>query len=243
MPLRLNPALKPSAIQRPFLSSTLHHRKMATEAPPAAAPAPAPGIGAITGSSFASFNVKTTDIKTEPGIQLSDHQKLLVGSVLDLFGGNPTLKHFSLWAPNATFSDNITVAQGEAKYKAQFYGLPALFNPIRIQAHSVTSSGNPIELRLKNEYTVKGIKKAQTVDSVVDIHVGDDGKITKLEDKWNGHLPEGAVSETFRKLNAVVVPMMVKVPKTEEEDLKMRNEREKNAQQPPSTGAGTGSST
>lgn len=51
------------------------------------------------------------------------------------------------------------------------------------------------------------------------------------------------IAQTFRKLNAVVVPMMVKVPKTEEEDLKMRNEREKNAQQPPSTGAGTGSST
>jgi hypothetical protein len=32
----------------------------------------------------------------------------------------------------------------------------------------------------------------------------------------------------LRKLNAVTVPMVVKVPKNEEEDAKMKAEREKN---------------
>jgi heme/copper-type cytochrome/quinol oxidase subunit 4 len=34
-------------------------------------------------------------------------------------------------------------------------------------------------------------------------------------------------AQTFRKLNAVTVPTIVKVPKTEEEDMKMKAEREK----------------
>jgi len=32
--------------------------------------------------------------------------------------------------------------------------------------------------------------------------------------------------QAFRKLNAVTVPAIVKVPKTEEEDARMRDERE-----------------
>jgi hypothetical protein len=34
-------------------------------------------------------------------------------------------------------------------------------------------------------------------------------------------------SQAFRKLNAVTVPALVKVPKNEEEDMKMKAEREK----------------
>lgn len=34
-------------------------------------------------------------------------------------------------------------------------------------------------------------------------------------------------SQAFRKLNAVTVPTLVKVPKNEEEDMKMKAEREK----------------
>ncbi|KAK1672749.1 hypothetical protein BDP55DRAFT_557808, partial [Colletotrichum godetiae] len=123
--------------------------------------------------------------------------------------------------------DNITVAEGYDKFAAQWYGLPALFNPIRIQSHTVTSAGNPIELELKNSYTVKGIKTEQIMDSVVQIQVGDDGKIVKVNDKWNNDLPEGAFSQALRKLNAVTVPAFVKVPKTEEEDQKLKAEREK----------------
>jgi hypothetical protein len=37
--------------------------------------------------------------------------------------------------------------------------------------------------------------------------------------------------QTFRKLNAKTVPNLVKVPKTEEEDKKMVEERERNAGQ------------
>ena len=33
------------------------------------------------------------------------------------------------------------------------------------------------------------------MDSIVKIFIGSDGKIEKVEDKWNGKLPEGAFSE------------------------------------------------
>ncbi|KAK1460790.1 hypothetical protein CMEL01_15087, partial [Colletotrichum melonis] len=214
---------------------------------------------------FESVGIKNSDIAQKSGVSLSQQQKVLVGSVLDLFEGNPTLKHLSLWSKTATFQDNITVAEGYDKFAAQWYGLPALFNPIRIQSHTVTSAGNPIELELKNSYTVKGIKTEQTMESVVQIQVGDDGKIVKVNDKWNNDLPEGAFSQVrnafnvsvsnaaktllgllgqasfavfcrvslwrpfwaLRKLNAVTVPAFVKVPKTEEEDQKLKAERER----------------
>ncbi|WYZ45676.1 hypothetical protein EsH8_VIII_000992 [Colletotrichum jinshuiense] len=215
--------------------------------------------------SFESIGIKNTDIVQKSGISLSQQQKVLVGSVLDLFEGNPTLKHLSLWSRTATFQDNITVAEGFDKFAAQWYGLPALFDPIKIQSHTVTSAGNPIELNLKNSYTVKGVKTEQVMESVVQIQVGDDGKITKVSDKWNNNLPDGAFSQVrtefnvsvlsaaktgvwllgqagvavfcrvslwwpfwaLRKLNAVTVPAFVKVPKTEEEDQKLKAEREK----------------
>ncbi|KAF6829612.1 hypothetical protein CMUS01_08100 [Colletotrichum musicola] len=217
---------------------------------------------------FESIGVKNTDIVQKSGVSLSQTQKVLVGSILDLFEGNPTLKHLSLWSKNATFQDNITVAVGFDKYAAQWYGLPALFDPIRIQSHTVTSAGNPIELQLKNTYTVKGIKTEQTMESVVQIEVGDDGKIAKVSDRWNNELPDGAFSQVreafgvsfskaawtvvgllrqvgvavfcrvslwrpfwaLRKLNAVSVPAFVKVPKNEEEDAKLKAEREKQKQ-------------
>lgn len=176
--------------------------------------------GAPAGShSFSSLDIKNTNIQTAPGVSLSEQQKVTIGSVLDvsmlapltvlprlafcnlthshlqLFEGHPTLPKFSLWSQNATFTDNITVATGYPKYTAQFYGLPALFKPIQLQHHRVTSAGNPIELEMSNKYVVKGIKKEQVMNSVVRIFVGEDGKISKVEDRWNGKLPEGAISD------------------------------------------------
>ncbi|KAK0628352.1 hypothetical protein B0T17DRAFT_588495 [Bombardia bombarda] len=177
--------------------------------------------------SFESIGVKNTQVNQGQGVNLSSHQKLLVGSVLDLFAGRPTLSHLSLWLPTATFADPITSATGYDRFAAQWYGLPAVFDPIQLVSHQVVSAGNPIELDLCNKYTLKGIKKEQEIASRVRIFVDEaSGKIEKVEDKWDGKLPDGVFSEAFRKLNAVTVPTMVKVPKTEEEDRKMIAERE-----------------
>jgi hypothetical protein len=132
---------------------------------------------------------------------------------------------------------------------------------------------------------LRGVGKEAVVESKVKIWTGQDGSIERVEDKWDGKLPEGSISEVralfgvwpvalvggavggvlewgwgmfvrgcwwwpflvrlgegtfgsvgilltmklqaFRKLNAVTVPTVVKVPKTEDEDMKMKAEREK----------------
>ncbi|ORY55685.1 uncharacterized protein BCR38DRAFT_452132 [Pseudomassariella vexata] len=202
-------------------------RIMATGTPSASAQAQQNADA--TSATLSSYDIKNKPINEAPGVKLSESQKVVVGSILDLFSGNPTLKHLSLWHRDAIFADNITSAAGYDKFAAQWYGLPAVFSPIHIQSHKVTSAGNPIVMDLSNKYVVKGLKTEKIMDSVVKIHIDGDGKIEKVEDKWNGNLPEGGVAEAFRKLNAVTVPTMVQVPKTEEEDLKMKAEREKSS--------------
>jgi hypothetical protein len=57
---------------------------------------------------------------------------------------------------------------------------------------------------MKTRYKVKGIGMEQTISSVVNIfHEG--GKITKVQDKWNGKLPDGAIANVshFQLLNPV----------------------------------------
>ncbi|KAK4208033.1 hypothetical protein QBC37DRAFT_432558 [Rhypophila decipiens] len=178
--------------------------------------------------SFESVGVKHTSISQAPGVNLSPHQKLVVGSVLDLFEGRPSLRHLDLWSKDATFADPLTVAEGYDRYAAQWYGLPTVFSPINLVSHTVTSAGNPIEIDLDNKYTLKGVKKEQEIKSKVKIWLDESagGKINKVEDRWNDKLPDGPISQAFRKLNAVTVPTMVKVPKTQEEDEKMRAARE-----------------
>lgn len=46
---------------------------------------------------------------------------------------------------------------------------------------------------MRTRYVVKGIKKEQTIDSKIHIHYDAKlGKITKVQDKWDGKLPESS---------------------------------------------------
>jgi hypothetical protein len=109
-----------------------------------------------------------------------------------LFAGRPSVKKLSLWTDDAKFEDPLTIAEGRKKYSAQWYGLVAAFSKIERLSHQVTSSGNPITMDLKTKYVVKGIGKEQTISSVVKIYTEND-RITRLEDRWNDQLPEGAI--------------------------------------------------
>jgi hypothetical protein len=113
-----------------------------------------------------------------------------------LFAGKPTLKKLQLWTDDATFADPLTKAEGRKQYEAQWYGLKAAFSEIEQLHQSVTSSGNPITMDLKTRYKMKGIGSEQTIESVVKIHTDEKGeRITKVEDKWNGEIPEGAFAK------------------------------------------------
>jgi len=169
-------------------------------------------------------NIENTNIKTAPGVELSAQQKTIVGSVLDLFAGRPSLEKLKLWTDDGVFEDPITVARGRKQFEPQWYGLQSAFSEIERLSHQVTSSGNPIVMDLKTRYVVKGINKEQTIASVVTIKTTADGsKIEHVADKWDGELPDSGIKNAFRRLNAVTVPHMISVPKNKEEDEKRGN--------------------
>ncbi|KAL6717425.1 hypothetical protein ACLMJK_005340 [Lecanora helva] len=176
-------------------------------------------------ASTSDLNIENTNIKTSTGVSLSDQQRTLVGSVLDLFAGRPSLKKLQLWDDNGVFEDPITKAEGRKQYEPQWYGLQAAFSEIERLHHEVTSGGNPISMDLRTRYVVKGIGKEQTIDSKVNIFFDKDtGKITKVEDKWDGKLPDSSFTNIFRQLNSVTVPKLVGVPKNDEEDAAKGNQ-------------------
>ncbi|KAL6158769.1 hypothetical protein ACJBU6_02869 [Exserohilum turcicum] len=179
---------------------------------------------AAMSTSTADVNIETKDIQTAPGVSLDASKQTIVGSVLDLFAGRPSLKKLALWRDDATFTDPLTIATGRSKYAAQWYGLKAAFSEIERQHYEVKDAGNPILMDLKTRYVVKGLGKEQVIQSEVAIHLDSEGKIEKVEDKWNGKLPENPIVNAFRHLNAVSVPLMIKVPKNDEEDAQMGNQ-------------------
>lgn len=129
------------------------------------------------------LKIENTNINTKLDVDLREHKKLLVGSVLDLFAGRPSLAKLQLWKDDATFTDSFTIAQGREQYEAQWYGLQSAFEEIERLSHEVTSAGNPIEMDLKQRYKVKGIGKETTVTSKVNIFLEGD-YISRVEDKW-----------------------------------------------------------
>jgi hypothetical protein len=154
-------------------------------------------------SSKGELRIENTNINTGPGVTLSDSQKTIVGSVLDLFAGRPSLAKLQLWSDEGVFEDPITVAKGRKQFEPQWYGLQTAFSEIERLHHEVTSAGNPIEMDMKTRYVIKGINKEQTIASKINIFVEGD-KIVKVEDKWDGKLPESGiqnVSSTWQYLS------------------------------------------
>lgn len=145
-----------------------------------------------------------------------------------LFAGKPSLKKLRLWHDEATFEDPLTKAVGRKQFEPQWvcvefsflksetsvwnlersnykqYGLQAAFSEIERLHHEVIDGGNPIVLDLKTRYVVKGIGKEQTIASKVNIFYDQSiGKITQVQDKWDGELPDSSfknvsVAQLFR---------------------------------------------
>lgn len=139
------------------------------------------------------LKIESQNVKTAPGVELSSHQKTIVGSVLDLFAGRPSLAKLGLWKDEATFADPITIAEGRAKYEAQWYGLQSAFSEIERLSHEVKDAGNPIRMDMETRYVVKGLGKEQIIKSEIEIWMEGD-KISKVADKWDGKLPDSGIA-------------------------------------------------
>ncbi|KAL8839783.1 MAG: hypothetical protein Q9170_001594 [Blastenia crenularia] len=147
----------------------------------------------IATAAGSDLGIENTNIKTASGVTLDETQKTLVGSVLDLFAGRPSLKKLALWDDDAVFEDNITIATGRKQFEPQWYGLQTAFSEIERLHHEVVSAGNPIGMDLKTRYVTKGVSKEQIIASRVNIFYDKDtGKISKVQDKWGGELPDSS---------------------------------------------------
>jgi hypothetical protein len=71
-------------------------------------------------SSNSDLKIENTNIKTASGVDLSSQQKTIIGSVLDLFAGRPSLEKLQLWTDEAVFEDPITVAKGRKQFEPQW---------------------------------------------------------------------------------------------------------------------------
>jgi hypothetical protein len=183
----------------------------------------------MSSTNVGELKLENTDIKTAPGVDLNSEQRTLISSVLDLFAGRPSLAKLQLWKDDAVFSDPITVAKGRKEFEPQWvsstsiistqkkmtkpsndpfqkqYGLQTAFSEIERKSHSVTSAGNPIEMDMTTMYKVKGLGKETTITSKVNIfHEG--GKITRVEDKWDGKLPDSGIVNVSRSWTNAVDP-------------------------------------
>jgi hypothetical protein len=148
--------------------------------------------------STANLDIETKHVTTAPGIKLSTHQETIIGSVLDLFAGRPSLPKLALWRDDATYSGPFTLATGRAKYSAQWYGLRQAFSEIDRLNHQVKDAGNPMLVDLRINYVIRGLDKKQMVQSVAAIYLDDEGRISKVEDRWDGQASEGGISEVSR---------------------------------------------
>lgn len=75
---------------------------------------------------------------------------------------------------------------------------------------------------MSTKYKLKGVGTEKTINSKIKIFT-EAGKISEVQDRWDGELPDGIFAKAMRNLNSVTVPAFVGVPKNEEEDAKRGN--------------------
>jgi hypothetical protein len=177
---------------RPFIFTTCRTSLRTLSRP---LPSQIPRIRTARYSSSKDLDIETTHITTLPGIKLNTHQTTIIGSLLDLFAGQPSLAKLSLWRDDATYSDPLTIAKGRDQYSAQWYGLRIAFSEINRLNHQVKDAGNPMLMDLRVNYVIRGLNKEQMIQSVVAVYLDGEGKIERVEDRWDGELPEGVIGE------------------------------------------------
>ncbi|RKF82360.1 hypothetical protein GcM3_025032 [Golovinomyces cichoracearum] len=199
--------------------------------------------------------IESMAVDTAPDVFLTPQKKLIVGCILDLFKGRPTLEKLKLWADDAIFNDPLTLATGRKQYQAQWYGLKVFFSEIEQLQSVIISSGNPIIINMKTRYKIKLIGMDQIISSQVKIFMSvSNSKIIRVDDQWCGKIPDEIfdlqrisqffslcwwlrtanticfyffsliwwtrIWKLFRILNGTVVPILVSVPESIDDEAK-----------------------
>ncbi|KZT50590.1 hypothetical protein CALCODRAFT_504557 [Calocera cornea HHB12733] len=177
--------------------------------------------------------VQNTDIRrTLPGVDLTDLQRAHVGCVLDLFQAKPTLDKLDMFAEDGIYEDAFATARGREEIGGQFYGLPKVTKESITRSHLVKSVSpeGKIEMDLHQLFVFKaGGKEVDMKTTVIICSDATTGKITRLQDRPMEDIPDNSFIHMLRKMNAVVTPHLVGIPKTEEQDAKKLEQDQKHS--------------
>ncbi|KAF3566708.1 hypothetical protein DY000_02019787, partial [Brassica cretica] len=103
------------------------------------------------------------------------------------YGSCAKAKDFDMYAPNASFEDPLTHAQGVKQIKSAFYSLSKVFGESKIVEYhiqeSVIAPGKK-EILIDNKQHYKLLGKNIHMISLIKLYVEDD-KIVRHEDWWD----------------------------------------------------------
>lgn len=181
-------------------------------------------------ASYSTMSTPTLPAQTDafpgfestPRIEPSSSTAQLIQDALDLFGAKPSASIFTRWSPSAIFADPICHADGARQYLAQWYGMPAAFAESHTLAWKlIKDEERRVEWVQRQKYKVKGLGMVKEMVSTVVVERGEDGKVTRFEDRWNHKPLGGTLGWPFRRLNAVTLPLLVGVPKETQGAVKL----------------------
>ncbi|KAJ7489927.1 hypothetical protein B0H11DRAFT_1719766 [Mycena galericulata] len=159
-----------------------------------------------------------------------DHARVLE-DLRALYECRPTPEIFERsWHPDAVFEDPLAKAKGFREYAAQapdadsrrsqWYAMPKLFSKSETLSSRVMSSTrvpNRLVFTQKQRYKNRFLDKVRcltdttmTIESVVTVDLDESDRIIRLVEQWDGKPLGGA---WFRRLNAMIVPLVVSVPR------------------------------
>ncbi|KZV96117.1 hypothetical protein EXIGLDRAFT_609700, partial [Exidia glandulosa HHB12029] len=136
-----------------------------------------------------------------------------------LFSSRPTMDIFKRsFNPNGDFEDPLSKCHGYGQFGAQWWAMPKAFPVSKNLGHRVVAStDNHIEYVQAQEYTFRWVGNKKVMYSLVMIDLDGDGKIVKVEDRWNAQEhPTRWGTHFLRRMNAMTLPWLVTVPKDED---------------------------
>ncbi|CAH8382161.1 unnamed protein product [Eruca vesicaria subsp. sativa] len=107
--------------------------------------------------------------------------------ILNLYGACAKAKDFDMYAPNASFEDPLTHAQGVKQIKSAFYSLSKVFGESKIIEYHIQESDiapGKKEILIDNKQHYKLLGKNIHMISLIKLYVEND-KIVRHEDWWD----------------------------------------------------------
>ena len=126
--------------------------------------------------------------------ELDERSKALVEDILLLYQCKPTEKCYSHFASTVEFEDPLEHAKGANSVRSSFNSLSGLFCKSDTLWWRVESSSDSLlKLVVMQKWEIAGIHKTVDKEHHLDIHLNEEQKIIKIEDRWEGKpLPNSA---------------------------------------------------